>query len=862
MTLTPHHLRIEHLDGGALGVTVANPRLSWQLPDAAVEQRSYDVRLGDGRTATVESADHVLVPWPFGPVGSRTRLEWQVRVVTDSGSSDWSDPAWFETGLLRADDWTAAWISPQEDDIPPPGERPAHVLRHEFHLDALPVRARLYATAHGFYESFLNGRRVGDAELAPGFTEYASILHVQMVDVADLLGPGHNVWEVVLSDGLYRGKHGNSKTADGFGHTVAFLGQLEMADRRIVTGADWRSSTGAITAADLMAGQREDHRRSPDRWRPVLLAEPDGAALLGSPAPPVRRVQELRPVSVSPHPSGSQIVDLGQNITGWMRLTDLGPRDTRIELVHGEALDHTGDVTTAHLEPSGVPLGQVDVVIAAGTPGETFEPRHTVHGFQYVRVEGHPGGLTPDDATGVVVHSDLRRTGWFRCSDERINQLHEIADWSFRDNACDVPTDCPHRERSGWTGDWQLFIPTAAYLYDVAGFSLKWLRDLAAAQQPDGLLPNYVPDHRRRRAVAEADLRWYGLLGSSGWGDACAIVPWEMYRAYGDTDVLAEMWPTILGWLRYAANAARTRRHQARAAARPEPQPHEQFLWDGGWHWGEWHEPVDQVEPFWLADQGSVGTAYLHHTAALAARIGRLIGRDDDVAALDELAAGALDAWRREYIGADGALIPDSQANHVRALAFGLVPDQLRAQTAARLVELIRATGNHLTTGFLATPMLLPTLADAGHVDVAYDLLFQPTPPSWLAMVDRGATTVWEAWNGIDEHGDAHDSLNHYVKGAVISFLHRYVAGIRLHDDVPAYRRFRIEPHPGGGVTWAESAHDSPYGRIESSWRIDGDRFDLTVTVPPGTSADVRMPDGTAFAVGVGTSHHACTVSR
>jgi alpha-L-rhamnosidase len=498
----------------------------------------------------------------------------------------------------------------------------------------------------------------------------------------------------------------------------------------------------------------------------------------------------------------------------------------------------------------------VDRVISDGAEGDAFEPRLTTHGFQYVRVQGHPGRLTPDEVTGVVVHTNLRRTGWFRCSDERINRLHEIVEWSFRDNACEVPTDCPHRQRSGWTGDWQLFAPTAAFLYDVAGFSLKWLRDLAAECRPDGCVLNYAPDPNRALLSDTSNYRSY-INGSSGWGDAIVMVPWEMWRAYRDRDVLAELWPAMVRWVDFAAEAARSTRYSGRAAARPEAAPYEKFLWDGGFHWGEWNEPDADEHPFFEIDQGHVGTAFLHHSSALAARIGRMLGHDDEAARFDELSRRALNAWRTEYIAADGSLTPDTQANHVRALAFGLVPEELRDQTAARLVELIRGVDTHLGTGFLATPYLLPVLADTGHLDVAYDLLFQDTPPSWLAMVERGATTVWEDWDGIGDDGTPKASLNHYSKGAVISFLHRYVAGIQLLDDHPGYRRFRIAPQPGGDLTWSEAVHDSPYGRIESSWRLDGRRFRLTATVPPGTTAEIVLPDGSTTEQGPGTATHA-----
>lgn len=860
VTSAPSGLRVEHLDGVVLGLTVTQPRLSWRLPDGAGEQHAYEVDLGPGGSKRVESDRSVLAPWPFDALRPRQSVEWRVRVWTDLGVSGWSAPARFELGLLAPEDWVARWVSPHEDGAgAADGGRAPHILRHEFDLAVDSAGARLHATAHGVYETFLNGARVGDLELTPGFTDYDHRLQVQTYDVDDLLVDGMNRWDVVLSHGWFRGRHGTSQRADNYGTTLAFLGQLEAGDVTVATGEGWMSTTGPIRSADLMAGQVEDHRHGLDGWRPMLVVDHDLARLAGSPAPPVRRVEQIRPVAVRRVAPDRQVVDLGQNINGWLRVDDLGPAGTQVLLQHGEALDAEGDVTVEHLSPGDVDLGQRDQVISAGSPGEVFEPRHTVHGFQFARIEGHPHRLTPADVTGVVVHTDLRRTGWFRCSDERINRLHEIADWSFRDNACDIPTDCPQRERSGWTGDWQVFLPSAAFLYDVAGFSVKWLRDLAAQQLPNGLLPNYAPDPRQRNAVAAGDLTWFGMLGSAGWGDACVMVPWELYRLYGDEEVLEELWPTMVRWLDYAATSARTRRHPARAADRPEPAPHEQYLWDGGWHWGEWCEPANPGdEPWYSADQGHVATAFLHHTAALVARIGRMLGHDDQADGFDELAAKARYAWQVEYLGDDGGLVPDTQANHVRALAFGLVPDERRGQTADRLVALIRQADNHLATGFLATPYLLPVLADTGHPDVAYELLFQNTAPSWLAMVDQGATTVWESWEGLAAGNES--SLNHYSKGAVISFLHRYVAGVRPLDGGIAYRRFRIEPMPGGGITWAEAVHDSPYGRIESSWRCVDGTFRLTATVPSGTRAEVHLPDGSTIEAGPGTWTYTCDI--
>jgi alpha-L-rhamnosidase len=878
MTAAPHGLRVEHLEE-ALGIRTTMPRLSWRLPDGAREQRAYRITADTGwDTGWVDGEQTLLLPYVGPPLASSQRVQWQVQVRTDLGESEPSQPCAFETGLLWAEDWQAAWIEPGEMPGGAPGERPAALLRCEFDVDRPVVAARLHATAQGMYEAFLNGERAGDAELTPGFTQYDVRLQVQTVDVTDSVRPGRNALAVVLADGWFRGQVGIARAADQWGDRVTFLGQLHLVHDDgtvtvIGTGSDWRSSAGHVVAADLIAGERVDLNRLPrgwvgavfddSGWEPVTVVFHGYAGLVDSPAPPVRRVAEIVPVSVTRLADGRHVVDLGQNINGWIRLTDLGPADTTLTLTHGEWLGPDGDVTTDHLRPAvpflpaPLPAGQVDVVVSAGVPGDVFEPRRTTHGFQYVRIEGHPGELTADDVRGVVVHSDLRRTGWFSSSDDRISRLHEAAVWSLRDNVCDIPTDCPHRERAGWTGDWQLFVPTAAFLYDVAGFSTKWLRDVAADQWPDGTVVGISPAARAEGRESPVAF----LNGSAGWGDAAIIVPWELYRAYGDVQVLAELWPTMVGWLDRAERMAREQRHPERVARRPEPEAHEQFLWDTGFHWGEWLEPgvdVGDFGAFIAADKGDVATAFYAHSAGLMSRIAAVLGREDDADRYAGLSAQVRAAWQAEYLDADGHLTPDTQANHVRALAFDLVPAKLRPAVAERLVELVRKADTHLGTGFLATPYLLPVLADTGHLDVAYELLFSDTEPSWLTMIDRGATTVWERWNGVSAGGVPHESLNHCSKGAVVSFLHRYTAGIELLE--PAYRRFRVRPRPGGGLTSAEAAHESPYGRIESSWRIEDGLLHLHVVVPAGTEGQVVLPDGRAETAAPGEHTFTCTV--
>jgi alpha-L-rhamnosidase len=839
MTDAPGNLRVEHLTE-PLGLGSRRPRLSWRLPPGTAAQRAYRIRLASGACGDwISSGESVLVDWPFAPLASLERVSWQVRVDTGRGESPWSPwspwspPATFETGLLDAADWQACWILPAEGDPLPAGQRPAYELRGLVTIAKPVVLARLYATAHGIYEAFLGGRRVGDLELTPGFTQYAKRLQVQAYDVTGLVAEGTSEFTALLSDGWFRGQIGITRAHDQWGGRTAFLAQLHAEHLAGVAGLAGPPAGG---------------------WAPVQVADLGYERLAWSPSPPVRRVQEITARSVTRLPGGRLVADLGQNISGWIRLGNLGPAGTELTLVHGEALDAAGDVTTDHLRPAvpfldgPLPAGMIDHVTSAGRDGDVFEPRHTTHGFRYVRVEGHPGDLAAGDVTGVVVHTDMPRTGWFTCSDDRINALHEAAVWSFRGNACDIPTDCPQRERAGWTGDWQLYVPTAAFLYDVAGFSAKWLRDVAADQWDDGTIANMSPAAPAEGAGGPAGF----LNGSAGWGDAIVIVPWELYRAYGDVQLLAELWPNMVRWLDRTRRLAAAGRHPSRTGP---VRPHERYLWDTGFHWGEWLEPGDDMsgpfEEFAGRDKSDVATAYYARSAELMSRIAAVLGRGPDAARYGELAASVLAAWQAEFIGADGDVRPATQANIVRALTFGLLPGPLRERAAAQLARLVRDAGTHLGTGFLATPDLLPALAEAGRADLAYELLFQDTPPSWLAMTGKGATTVWESWNGIDDDGVPHESLNHYSKGAVIRFLHQYTAGIRLGEE-PAYRTFRVQPVPGGPLTAAAAAHESPYGRIESSWTVEGGLLRLDVTVPPGTTAEIVLPGRPARLAGPG----------
>jgi alpha-L-rhamnosidase len=871
----PTRLRIEH-GARPLGTGSTRPRLSWWLPTGASAQRAYRVEATiDGRVAAtgeIVQEEPFLRPWPFDPLGSRARVAWRVQVRTADGWSEWSAPHEFETGLLDVGDWDARFVAASDgvDAFAPRGERGALYFRRTFGVDRHVERARVYATAHGIYELHVDGVRVGDLELTPGFTAYRSHLEVQTYDVGALLAPGEHTLVATVTDGWWRGSVGFTREECSYGKSLALLAQIEIVDgagtRTVVpTDSSWEvTADGPIVAADLMEGERVDQRvpfPPATGWTAVDVVGAPDRRLTVSPAPPTRRVQEYRPVAVTRVDAQRQVVDVGVNVNGWVRLAGhaLGDAGNVGRLRHGERLGEDGDVDVRHLEvvdfvsQRALGAGQVDEVVSGGAGAADFEPRHTTHGFQFVGVDG-ARDLTANDVTAVLVHSDLVRTGWFRCSDERVNALHDATVLSFRDNACEIPTDRPQRERAGWTGDWQLFVPTASFLYDVAGFSERWLRDLAADQWEDGRVPNFVPEPLPPAARTNGIASY--LTGSAGWGDAAVLVPFQIWQSYGDLDLLERQYGSMQRWVDFALRRAAEHRHPSRAAARPEPASHEQYLWDVGFHWGEWCEPDADVMPVMTGerDVGEVATAYLFRSLSTLGEIAQLVGKPGDAARYHDLAQNVRAAWQAEYVSPDGEVAPATQANLVRALVFRLVDDEHRARVADDLVAAIHAADTHLGTGFLATPFLLPVLADTGHLDVAYELLLQTTPPSWLAMIEAGATTVWENWEGVDAGGGG--SLNHYSKGAVISFLHEYVAGIRPVRGVPAYRRFEVRPEPGGGITSAHARLDTPFGKIGSSWRVEGATFSLDVDVAPGTEATVTLPDGEVHRAPPGSQHY------
>jgi alpha-L-rhamnosidase len=776
--------------------------------------------------------------------------------------------------MISTEKTMAKWIQVQEEHDLPVGSRPVYLLRKEFTIGSVEA-ASLKISAQGIYTAFINGNRVGNYELTPGYTEYAKRIQFQTYDVTDLLQEGVNAIAVELADGWFRGAVGITQRGDQYGNRVALFAELaSTAGKNLVeTDATWRIGASDILSADLFQGQHQDlNLRQPaaylpgfecgadfhgQTWRAPLEIEVL-AELFPQAVEPNQVVEYLKPRSIRQLRPGVHIVDFGQNSNGWVRLSKLGPKGNKVTITHGEWLNQDGDVTLDHLAVNfpnfpKIDCLQIDSVISDGRAESVFEPRYTTHGFQFVRVEGLAEPLSIDDIQSAVVHANLKRIGHFESSDERLNWLHSAATWSFRGNACDVPTDCPTRERSGWSGDWQIFTGTAAYLFDIREFNRKFLADARLGQFENGIIPNVIPSDQASLAP--------GFMltnnGSSGWGDMIVESPLQTYLATGDLSFLSENFDAMVRWVDFAVERAATLRHASRAEL--TKGAFEDYLWDGGFHWGEWLEPSVDMSDFMAfmgSDKGAVATAYLHRSARDLAHIAEILGKPQNLAEhYAEIAVKVKAAWQEAFLNADGSLSSSSpgvatQANYVRALHFGLIPTGLESAAAEHLVKLIRANGTRLDTGFLSTVYLLPTLADFGHADLAIELLFQNQEPSWMNMRNRGATTVWERWNGVAADGTPSESLNHYSKGSVIDFLHQYISGLKIVE--PGYREFGVKPVLGAGIEWARTSHQSPFGLISVEWKLSIDGFQIELLVPQGTKAHLTLPNGIAQTLGAG----------
>jgi len=859
-------LRCEYLSE-PLGIDETAPRLSWELASErrGASQTSYRIRVsstleeleqGNGDrwdSGRIESRQTAHVVYSGAPLRSRDACFWNVEVWDETNVSSRSEPARWTMGLLAKSDWNARWIAvaPEiirrdpaaiEPTLTAPGT--PGVFRREFALSAPVRRATVYASARGLFELCLNGRRVGEDIFAPEWTDYFKRIQYHTYDVTSLLTNGANALSATLGDGWWSGYVGWQETRARYGSLEnSLLVQLEIelatGDRlTVATDRTWQCATGPILSSDFMMGEVYDARREHDfrrrerervDWLPAREVSPPDVPLVWQRSEPVRITEMLQPVSANEIAPGVFIFDLGQNITGWVRLRLSGvPTGTRLVLRHGERLNSDGTLYTENLRRAKA----ADTYIARGGPEEVFQPHFTFHGFQFVELTGFPGTPPEGTVTGCVVHSATSPVGHFECSHPGVNRLWLNGVWSQRDNFLSIPTDCPQRdERLGWMGDAQVFLRTASYNMDVAAFFTKWMIDVEDAQTAEGIFPDVAP----RLPEGENFVGLGNLGGAAAWADAGVIVPYTLWRVYGDTRILERHYSATVKWVDWID------RHNPSGLRVNELAN----------NYGDWLcIPSDTSFGTHSPMKNLLATAYWADDAAKLARIARTLGHDADAARFQAMFEKVRGAFQKEWLLPEGQLAVETQTAYLLALAFDLLPEQVRARAAERLVEDIRSLDNHLSTGFVGISHLNPQLTLAGHSDVAYRLLLQETYPSWLYPVLHGATTIWERWNGWT-HQDGFfnpqmNSFNHYSLGSVGEWLFRHVAGIELDPAKPGFQHFILRPFIGEGLDFVRATYRSMHGTIESHWQRNGPHLTWTVRVPANCTARIFIPCGRA----------------
>jgi alpha-L-rhamnosidase len=839
-----------------------SPEFSWGFEVEATAPESAVVEV-------VESKTGALVwqgTWYYGsvpgvtysgpPLKPATAYTWRLRSGTSGDSGEWVASTDFEThpGLLEE---LAEWIAlpvPEAEDEP----TPVQYLRRTFHLEGVPVRARLYASARGWYGAFVNGGDVTGVRITPRFTAYEQRVEYEAYDITQKLVEGANTVGLELAEGRYRGRNGAFAQRNTYGLQTAAIAYLlvEFESGRtevITTNAAWTGGYGPRQIADPQEGVVVDARIPGANFtagdalvneRPVTVFERGTARVEPMRSEPVVVTEILEPVRIATV-DGHTIIDFGQNLVGVARLTVSSPADTTVKIHHSELIDDAGRVREDYLSGDGIipPSLAIDEFVLAGGGGEILEPRYTLRGFRYIEIES----TTPIDiqrAEALVLQADLHYGGGFTSSHQGLNRLHENIVWSMRGNFTDIPTDCPTRERSGWTGDAQVFTPTATLLADVELFLRDWLRDVAILQTEDGAVKNTAPRDSNPMPETEqfADLM---PTGSAGWADAITMIPWELYERYGRTDVLKENWEAMVAWLQFCVRRASTR-HPSRTG---DVQPHEEYIIDTGFHWGEWLEPSNSLSDASVAEgemphalkmiidlgtnpDGEVATAYFARSAQLLSRIADVLGNTEEALAYAALHDRIRAAYQIEFLDGDGVPRTLTQAKLVRPLAFGLIPDSAGQRVADVLAELIVANGSRLGTGFLSTGLLLPVLSEWGHDDLALDVLLQEEQPSWLGQVALGATTTLETWDGVG-------SQNHYAYGAVGRYLYENLAGMRTL--APGWQQIEIRPLLTDRFDHIAAETTTPFGTLASSWRRTSDGWAVEVSVPPGTEAHLVL---------------------
>lgn len=831
--LTCNHAR------NPLGVDSPRPRLSWKLHSGARGQRQTAYRivaassiecLNQGRydlwdTGKVESSDSVFIEYAGRPLRSRERCFWRVMAWDkDDRPSCWSETASFEMGLLDRSDWTARWIAADAGFAIDLEVQPAPFLRKQIILDRDVVSARAYVCGLGYYELRINGQKAGDSVLTPMFTRYDRTVLYDTIDVTSLLMRGDNAIGVILGNGWY-----NCFTREvwmfaeaPWRHRPKLLLQLhiELADgTHLVVASDtsWRVTTGPITFDSLRNGEHYDARKEMNgwdtpgyddsAWKRASIIAPPGGSLRSSQMPPIRVTGTIRPVSVTEVSPGTFVYDLGQSISGWARITAEGPAGTEIVLRYGERLAADGSLERAAIERF-VRSGefQTDRYTMKGECKETWEPRFTYHGFRYVEVTGFPGTPTLDNLVGRVVHTDLEQRGVFECSNETLNSVQRCARWSTLTNYHGMPTDCPHREKNGWTGDAQVSAEQVLLNFDPATAYAKWLRDFRDVQRPSGQLPGIVPTGG-----------WgYNWGSGPAWDSAIVHIPWYVYLYTGDRTVIEEMYDSIRPYVDYMTEMAVD--HIVKFGL------------------GDWCPPYERDPDHPKCPTVVTDTAYYYTNALLLSKMARLTGRSDDEQKYARLAEDIKQAFRDRFVDSStGVVEGNCQTSMACALYQGLTSDDDRELVFERLVEQVELRERHIDCGILGAKYIMHALTENGRADLAYAIATQRTYPGWGHWIEQGATTLWESWSG-------DTSLNHHMFSDVSAWFYKGLAGINPDESAPGFKHVVIRPNPVSGLEWVRASHESMYGTVSSEWRVDEDRFELRVRIPVNCTATVVMP--------------------
>ena len=781
----------------------------------------------------------------------------RVKVRDGAEESGYGETAYFITGILKgngetkAKDWPAAFITAEtpEDKI----RSASTYLQKEIEVSPNVQEAYACVTALGLYHFYINGQKVGADELTPGWTSYEKHLCYQIYEVTDLLKPGSNALGAMVGAGWYKGKMGFLHLRNNYGDRAGFLMQLVIRykdgrEEIVLTDESWKGGPAPVTFSEIYDGERYDARleisgwnepgfRKDKSWKPVTAIPFPKSALTAQPGAQVKKMEVLKAQRIFRTPKGEQVIDFGQNLSGWAAFTVRGKAGEEVRLQCFETLDAAGNVYTANLRTAKQEISY----ICAGMGEERYHPHFTFQGFRYVQVLSWPGELREESVKALVLYSDMEETGEFTCSNPLVNQLHSNIKWSMKGNFLDVPTDCPQRdERMGWTGDAQIFCRTSSYLRNTYTFFRKWLKDLAADQTEEGGVPHVVPYIISGKESGDWLLS-QGTHSAAAWADAAVINPWTLYLMYGDKVILEEQYESMKRWIEFMRKHARD------------------HIWNYKLQFGDWVAlDAEEGSYFGATPNDLTCTAYYAYSTGLFAKIAAALGRGGDAEEYQGLYREIVKKFQNTFFGADGKLTAMTQTAHIVALYFDLAPEEYREQTAKELVKLLKKENGHLVTGFVGTPYFCHALSQNGYIEEAYDLLLKEDFPSWLYQVKMGATTIWEHWDGLKPDATMWspdmNSFNHYAYGAVGEWLYRVVLGMEPDEACPGWRRILITPRTGNAFDYAGGSYKSPYGLVKVHWEKTGTGRGrrLSVTIPPNAEGEIRLEKGAVLCDGGG----------